>query len=125
MQVGPGIIEGGRLDINPTEVSLPQYLRSLFGVCGQRALLGVTFEPMHLYELGKLLETHLATSDPTVLACDEVVNLSGDRETLLVLPEASGESLLVYGDPQAPKSALLGFIGPVVPSTAPAEANGG
>lgn len=106
VQVGPGIIEGGKLDINETERRLPTYLRSFVGACGDRALLGVSFARLHLYDLGQRLQVWLRAQN---LACDEVANLSGDRETLLVLPQADGNGLLVYGDLSAPKTALLGF----------------
>lgn len=106
VQVGPGIVEAGKLDINQTERRLPTYLRSFVGACGDRALLGVSFSRLHLYDVGLRLQAWLQEQK---LVCDEVANLSGDRETLLVLPEAGGSSLLVYGDLQAPKTALLGF----------------
>lgn len=106
VQVGPGIIEGGKLDINETERRLPTYLRSFVGACGDRALLGVSFARLHLYDVGQRLQEWLGSQN---LACDEVVNLSGDRETLLVLPQSDGNGLLVYGDLEAPKTALLGF----------------
>jgi hypothetical protein len=106
VQVGPGIVEAGKLDINETERRLPTYLRSFVGACGDRALLGVSFARLHLYDVGQRLQAWLQEQN---LVCDEVANLSGDRETLLVLPEAGGSSLLVYGDLQAPKTALLVF----------------
>lgn len=109
IQVGPGIVESGELDINETERRLPTYLRSFVGACGDRALLGVSFARLHLYDVGQRLQAWLADQDFT---CDEVANLSGDRETLLVVPEPGGNSLLVYGDLDAPKTALLGFQGP-------------
>ncbi len=106
VQVGPGIVEGGKLDINETERRLPTYLRSFVGACGDRALLGVSFARLHLYDVGQRLQGWLTAQN---LACDEVANLSGDRETLLVLPHRDGKGLLVYGDLNAPKTALLGF----------------
>lgn len=106
VQVGPGIIEAGKLDINETERRLPTYLRSFVGACGDRALLGVSFARLHLYDVGQRLQGWLRAQN---LACDEVANLSGDRETLLVLPQTDGNGLLVYGDLEAPKTALLGF----------------
>ena len=105
LQVGPGVIEASQLDINETELKLPAYLRSFVASCGSVALAGISLEPMHLYHLGRELLDYFPRAG---LACDELVNLSGDREVVLALAPTSRE-LVYFGYPNQPKAALLAF----------------
>lgn len=102
LQVGPGIIEQGRLDISERDLQRPKYFRSVVGVCEQRWLLGITLEPMHLYTLGKQLHAYFAQQG---WQCDEVVNLAGDREAVLAIKD--GRRILYHGDPNTHKVTLL------------------
>lgn len=112
LQVGPGIIEAGRLDISERETRLPAYFRSFVALCGSEVVVGVSLRPTHLFHVG---QAFLEWSAAAGLACSEAVNLSGDRETLLVqASSADVTGALILGRPQVKKTALLAFI-PRVP----------
>ena len=104
LQVGPGVVESGALDISPRERNLPAYFRAFAATCMDRDLAGVTTRPMHLFDLGNEL---LALFGVAGFACAEVANLSGDREALLGL-RAGGRAFLV-GHPDSAKAALVAF----------------
>ena len=104
LQVGPGIVERGTLDISPRERNLPAYFRAFVASCNGRDLVGVTKRPMHLYDLGNEL---LRLFEASAFECAEVANLSGDREALLGL-RAGARSFLV-GNPNAARAALIAF----------------
>lgn len=104
LQVGPGIIEQGKLDISERELKLPEYFRTFLANCGPSLLVGASTRPVHLRVLGDRL---LAFADQRNLACDEAVNLSGDREVLLALRNA--DEAIVLGNPRVKKTALIGF----------------
>ena len=104
MQVGPGVVELGKLDISERELNLPAHFRAFVARCDASTLVGITVKPMHLYHLGTDL---LATFEATGLDCAEVVNISGDLEALLAV--RSGEQTLYIGDPNSPKASLLGW----------------
>lgn len=104
LQVGPGIVEGGALDISPRERNLPAYFRAFAATCAERDLVGVTTRPMHLFDLGNEL---LGLFEATALDCAEVANLGGDREALLGL-RAEGRTFFV-GNPNAARAALVAF----------------
>ena len=106
LQVGPGIVEQGQLAINPTERNLPQYVRAFVATCADRWVVGVTQVPVHLYNLGNNLIEHF---NARALSCDEVVNLSGDREALLVAASRDRASIAYFGNPTLPKASLIGF----------------
>ena len=106
LQVGPGIVERGALAINPTERNLPRYVRAFVATCADRWLIGVTQQPVHLYDLGGGLIDHFASE---AIECDEVVNLSGDREALLVAASADRGSIAYFGNPTLPKASLIAF----------------
>ena len=104
LQVGPGIIEAGALDISPRERDLPAYFRAFIATCVDHDLAGITTSPMHLYDLGNELLALFAEAN---LQCSEVANLSGDREALLGLRAA--ERVFLIGHATAAKAALIGF----------------
>lgn len=110
LQVGPGVVEDGALDISPRERNLPAYFRAFAATCAERDLAGITTRPMHLFDLGNEL---LALFDAAGFDCAEVANLSGDREALLGL-RAGGRGLLV-GNPSSARAALLAFHERVTP----------
>ena len=104
MQVGPGVVELGKLDISERELKLPAHFRAFVARCDASTLVGITLKPMHLYDLGGDL---LATFEATGINCTEVANVSGDLEALLAVQ--SGERSLYIGDPDSPKASLIGF----------------
>ena len=106
IQVGPGIVQNGRLDILQRERDLPPYLRAFVATCEDRWLAGVSQSPMHLYDLGERLLAHF---DAEGLVCDEVVNLSGDREALLAIRSEDGASIAYFGNPTLPKASVVAF----------------
>ncbi|MEM1230836.1 MAG: hypothetical protein AAGI15_09885 [Pseudomonadota bacterium] len=110
VQVGPGIVEQGRLDISERELKLPAYFRTFVARCEGSVVFGVSLRPVHLRHLGEDLLAGLSTRG---LRCDEIVNLSGDRETLLALRGTDGATVL--GNPRVKKTALLALI-PRTPS---------
>ena len=44
-----------------------------------------------------------------MLNCDEVVNLSGDREALLAIMSGDGQSVAYFGNPTLPKASIIAF----------------
>ena len=106
IQVGPGIIEAGLLDISPRERKLPTYVRTFVASCSDRWIVGVTQIPMHLIDLGESLLAFFAAER---LACEEVVNLSGDREALLAVISDDCRSIAYFGNPTLPRASLLTF----------------
>ena len=104
LQVGPGIIEQGQLDISERELQLPAFFRTFLMNCGQRVVVGASVRPVHLRTLGSAL---VRFASDRSLACDEAVNLSGDREVLLGL--RNGAAAVVLGNPRVKKTALIGF----------------
>lgn len=104
MQVGPGVVEEGVLDISERDLARPKYFRTFVGTCGPKAIIGASQVPMHLYTLGQRFLEFVATIGAS---CDEVVNLAGDREA--VLAAANGSRMVYFGHPQTAKAALLGF----------------
>lgn len=106
LQVGPGIVEAGRLDIRPTERQRPAYVRAFAATCRDYYLAGIAQTPVHLYDLGQLL---LAYFERTARACDEVANLSGDREALLAVAGGEGRTVAYFGNPTLPKASIVAF----------------
>lgn len=106
VQVGPGIIQSGKLDILQRERNLPPYVRAFVATCEDRWLAGIAQQPTHLYDLGELL---LRYFEAETLACDEVVNLSGDREALLAIMSADDGSVAYFGNPTLPKASIIAF----------------
>jgi len=106
MQVGPGVVEQGALDISERDLERPKYFRTFVGTCGATAIVGASQIPMHLYTLGSRLLEVVADLD---VSCDEVVNLAGDREVVLAVVSADRSRLAYFGHPQTAKAALLGF----------------
>jgi hypothetical protein len=104
IQVGPGIVERGELDISTADLDRLKYFRTFVATCGDRVLVGASQIPMHLYHLGEQL---LAFTSRIGMQCDEVVNLAGDREAVLAL--GSGGRIAYLGHPETGKAALLGF----------------
>ena len=104
MQVGPGVVELGKLDISARELNLPAHFRAFVASCDASTLVGITLRPMHLYDLGGDL---LSTFEAAGLGCMEVANISGDLEALLAV--RSGERVLYIGDPDSPKASLIAF----------------
>lgn len=106
IQVGPGIVEKGRLDILPRERELPAYIRAFVATCADRWLAGVAQAPMHLYDVGSSLVAYFERNS---LDCDELVNLSGDREALLALISDDRRSIAYFGNPTLPKASVVAF----------------
>ena len=106
LQAGPGIVEAGLLDISERDLKRPRYLRAFVATCGDAAVIGATLRPMHLFTLGQRLLAWFAQAD---LACDEVVNLAGDREAVLALASSDGSRFAYVGHPLTAKASLLGF----------------
>lgn len=104
MQVGPGVVELGELDISERELKLPAHFRAFVARCESSTLVGITLKPMHLYRLGGDL---LAAFESAALDCAEVANISGDLEALLAV--RSGERVLYIGDPDSPRASLIAF----------------
>ena len=106
VQLGPGIVEQGLLDISERDLTRPRYLRAFIATCGRTALAGVSLQPAHLHTLGKRLIEHFRG---TGLVCDEVVNLAGDREAVLAMAAEDGERFAYFGHPHKAKATLIGF----------------
>lgn len=106
IQVGPGVVENGKLDIRPGERDLPAYIRAFVVTCSDRWLAGVAQTPMHLYDVGESLVEYFESNS---LVCDEVVNLSGDREALLALISDDRGSVAYFGNPTLPKASVIAF----------------
>ncbi len=106
IQVGPGVVQAGRLDILQRERELPTYYRAFTATCADRFLAGVAQVPMHLYDVGERLLAHFSANG---LECDEVVNLSGDREALLAIASEDRRSVAYFGNPTLPKASVLAF----------------
>ena len=106
IQVGPGIIQNGRLDILQRERQLPAHIRAAAAICDDRSLAIVAQTPTHLYDLGERLLRYFEARN---LRCSEVVNLSGDREALLAIFDAGGNSIAYFGDPTLPKASIVAF----------------
>lgn len=105
LQAGPGIVEQGKLDISRRDLERPKYFRSFVAVCAERWLVGVSLRPAHLRTLGETLLAHIQSTDTS---CDEVVNLAGDRQAVLVVKNGN-DGVLFHGDPDTYKVSLLGF----------------
>jgi len=121
LQVGPGIIEQGRLDISEADLQRPKYFRSFLAICTDRWIAGVSLAPTHLRTLGQTLAGFFEASG---LQCDDVVNLAGDRQAVLVL--ATGDQTIIYhGDPGTYKASLLGFRPRAVAEPQHASGRGG
>lgn len=106
MQVGPGVVQAGKLDILQRERELEPYIRAFAAACADRVIAGVTQRRMHLYDVGERL---LAYFQAKGLDCPEVANLSGDREALLAIVGAEGDSVAYFGNPSLPKASMLAF----------------
>lgn len=106
IQVGPGIVEVGRLDISPRERKLPTFVRAFVASCSDRWIAGITQVPMHLIDVGERLLAFFAAEE---IACGEVANLSGDREALLAVLSEDRRSITYFGNPTLPRASLLAF----------------
>lgn len=104
VQVGPGIVESGALDILERDLEREPYFRAFVATCAETVLIGASTAPTHLYTLGQQLLAYAASAE---LACDEVVNLAGDREA--VLAAATPNGVVFLGHPRTAKAALIGF----------------
>ncbi|MCZ6888897.1 MAG: hypothetical protein O7H39_10420 [Gammaproteobacteria bacterium] len=106
LQVGPGIVENGVLDISERELGLPAYFRAFIATCEGRTLVGISLEPMHLYDVGR---DFLAFARAAHLRCGEVVNLSGDREAVLTAQNPDAATFVHFGYPDLARASLIGF----------------
>lgn len=106
LQVGPGIVEEGLLDITERDLTRTKYLRTFVATCDRVALVGATQRPMHLFTLGQRLLEFMQAEN---MDCDEVVNLAGDREVILAMTSADRSRIVYFGHPHTAKAALLGF----------------
>ena len=105
IQAGPGIIEGGDLDISERDLKRPMYFRSFIGLCDDAWIAGISLEPVHLRTLGEQLVNLFQRES---LNCTEVVNLAGDKQAVMMLTLSDGR-ILYHGDINAHKVTLLGF----------------
>jgi hypothetical protein len=105
LQVGPGIIEQGKLDISEKDLQRPKYFRSVVALCDQRWVLGVSLEPMNLRTLGVDL---ISFFDKEKLVCSEVINLAGDRQAVIAVKLSDG-SIAYHGEAHVRKISFLGF----------------
>lgn len=105
LQAGPGIIEEGRLDISEADLRRPKYFRSFLAICSDRWVAGVSLAPAHLRTLGQTLADFFEASG---WQCNDVVNLAGDRQAVLLLA-ATDQIVIYHGDPSTYKASLLGF----------------
>ncbi len=105
LQAGPGIIEAGKLDISERDLRRPKYYRSFLAICADAALAGISTEPTHLRTLGQSL---IQFFDQKSMSCDEVVNLAGDRQAVLVARRDNGEYLF-HGDIHNNRVSMIGF----------------
>ncbi len=110
LQVGPGIIEQGELDISERDLQRPKYFRSVLALCGRTAAAGISLVPMNLRTLGESAQALFAQRG---LACDEMVNFAGDRQAVLAVRD--GERVLFHGDIDAQKVSFVGFRTPGAP----------
>lgn len=113
LQVGPGIVEHGKLDISEAELQRPKYFRSFLAICADRWAAGVSMAPAHLHTLGQTLVDFFEASR---WQCDDVVNLAGDRQAVLLLA-IPDQTVIYHGDPTTYKASLLGFR--ALPAAAP------
>ena len=104
IQLGPGIVERGQLDISERDLQRPRYFRSFLVLCSERWLVGVTTTPMHLRTLGQALQDYFAGQS---WRCNEAINLAGDRQSVLVV--RIGEEIIHHGDIESEKVSFLGF----------------
>ena len=105
LQAGPGVVEAGQLDIAERDLQRVPYFRALVGACDGQGLLAASLTPMHLYSAGQLI---LEFAERNALACDEVVNLAGDREALLAVRTPDGDAVYI-GNPRTRKAAIITF----------------
>ena len=121
MQVGPGVIEHGRLDISERDMERPAYFRALVATCGETTLFVASLTPMHLHAIGRSV---LKFAGEQGLTCDELVNLAGDREALLGVRLADSRMLFI-GNPRTSRAALVALesvtLDTIVPETTPAQ----
>ncbi len=110
LQLGPGIIESGELDISERDLKRPKYYRSVLALCGNTVAAGISLVPINLRTLGQSALEHLASRG---LTCEEMVNFAGDRQAVLALRD--GDRLLYHGDIDAEKVSLIGFREPAAP----------
>ncbi len=103
MQVGPGVIEQGELDISERDLERPAYFRALVATCGETTLLVASLTPMHLHGIGRSV---LKFAGEQGFRCDELVNLAGDREALLAVRLADARMLFI-GNPRTSRAALV------------------
>ena len=117
MQVGPGVIEHGRLDISERDLERPAYFRALVATCGETTLFVASLTPMHLHAIGRSV---LKFAGEQGLTCDELVNLAGDREALLGVRLADSRMLFI-GNPRTSRAALVALesvaLDTIVPET--------
>lgn len=106
MQVGPGVVEQGLLDISERDLQRPRYFRTFVATCGGFAVVGASQVPMHLYTLGKRFLEHAQGQGWN---CDEVANLAGDREVVLAMASRDREEIVYLGHPGTSKAGLVGF----------------
>ena len=105
LQVGPGIIEQGKLDISAKDLERPKYFRSVVALCEQRWGLGISLEPMNLRTLGIEL---ISFFEQQKWRCSEVINLAGDRQAVLAIKLPDG-SIAYHGEAHVRKISFLGF----------------
>lgn len=115
MQVGPGVIEHGRLDISERDLERPAYFRALVATCGETTLFVASLTPMHLHAIGRSL---LKFAGEQGLTCDELVNLAGDREALLGVRLADSRMLFI-GNPRTSRAALVTLESVALDTTLP------
>ena len=104
LQLGPGIIEDGAVDISEKDLLRPKYQRTAVATCEARWVVAATLQPMHLRTVGLRAK---ALFDAQHWECDEMVNLAGDQQALVAIYD--GKSWVHYGDMLDLKVALVAF----------------
>ena len=106
LQLGPGIVESGQLDISKRDLERPRYHRSFIALCENLWVVGITLDPSHLRTLG---QAFLEVDKKNNWQCSEMINLAGDREAVLLLRDQNNQ-VLYHGLPGSAKASLLGFV---------------
>ena len=104
LQLGPGIIESGKLDISMRDLQRPRYFRSFIGLCENVWLAGISLEPTHLRTLGEGL---INLFEREKMNCSEVVNLAGDRQALLMFKD--NDNVYYHGEIENLKASFIAF----------------
>ncbi len=104
LQLGPGIIEQGMLDISERDLQRPRYFRAVLAICQDRWVAGISLVPMNLRTLGQASQTFFASRN---WQCHEMVNFAGDRQAALLI--RLPDRIVYHGDLDIQKVSYVGF----------------